>query len=352
MPSKAEIYRGYVYPLASKLDAEDAHDMAIQMLYSLQNYPFTKKILERALTEKGERYMSENLGVVVGGITFDNPLVAAAGFDKNGKAADALYALGFSSVVVGSVTSARQAGNRRPRIRRAPNENLVNSMGFPSDGVSIVKQNLEKYTERDYPIGISIGLNKDVEHDVAAPAYAHVAGELAECADYFEINVSSPNTPLLRDLQSSAYLTDIVCLVRKVSSKPVFLKISPDLSTEQLDEIIQFATDQELPIVATNTSNNATLKSSLGEKWEHVPGGVSGTAIENLSNRVIYHITRNSQVEVVGVGGVRDYDSAMRKFDAGAKLLQVYTGLVYEGPDLPSRLNRQIHEQSTRKTKQ
>ncbi len=344
MPSRAEIYNNAVYPALRNLDAERVHDASVSALHLIESHPYLLRLMEGLFCEQGHRFEDNRLKVEVGGLMFENPIALAAGFDKQGRAVNSLYRLGFSSVVVGSVTVEPQPGNPKPRIFRPSNDSLLNQMGFPSEGVAAMARNLKNYQDRDFPIGVSIGLNKGVAAKDAPQAYALVAQELAMSADYFEINVSSPNTKGLRDLQNPEYLTDIVEAVQNVSSVPLFLKISPELSVGQIDSVIQLAFDRGLSIVATNTSANEDIKAEFGNDWTRLAGGVSGAAIEQISNRIIEHITKESGVGVVGVGGVRDLPSALRKFSAGARSLQVYTGFVMGGggANFPSRLNREL----------
>ena len=344
MPSRAEIYKDYAYPVLKKFDAERIHDVSIDLLHLSESHPHLLRLMEGLACEGGQRFEDERLRVGVGGIMFENPIALAAGFDKQGRAVDSLYRLGFSSVVVGSVTQEPQPGNSKPRVFRPTNDSLLNRMGFPSEGVEAMARSLKNYPDRKYPIGVSIGLNKGVLLTEAPAAYAAVAQKLSDSADYFEINVSSPNTERLRDLQNKIYLIDVVEAVQAVSQKPLFLKVSPDLSVNQLDDVIDVSTERGLSIVATNTSINQSVKSGLGSTWSNEQGGVSGAAIEQISNHVIRHIARESDVEVIGVGGVRDLSSALLKFEAGAKSLQVYSGFVMGdgGPSFPSRLNNEL----------
>lgn len=346
MPSRAEFYSRVVYPAFSKMDPEASHERAIRALQLLESNPFLLKVAERVCCNNSKRFKDPTLAVEVGGIELENPVILAAGFTKNAKGIRALKALGFSSIVAGTVTVNSQKGKDKPRIFRPTSDALINRMGFPNDGLQAVKHNLSKYQNRNFPIGISIGPNREIRAEEVPDQYRLLSRELDNLVDYFEINVSSPNTEGLRAHQAKESLEKIIKAVREETTKPLFLKISPDLTVGQLDEIIQIATDHNLAIVATNTSTNKTIKSSLGEHWKSEQGGVSGAPIEKLSNLIIKHITDHSSVDVVGCGGVRDIYSAKRKFNSGAKAIQIYSGLVTRngGPDFPSRLVRELSE--------
>ncbi len=347
-----ERYKKQIYPFSEHLDPETAHDLTVQMLHLAEAYPFTLKVLERALCIEGKRHEDERLHICVKGIELENPLTVAAGFDKEGECLKSLYALGFSAVVAGTVTEYPQKGNPRPRIRRVK-PSLINSMGFPSHGIDVLRENLSRYRGQDFPVGVSIGINKNIPSDEAALMYRKTLKKIYPYADYFEINVSSPNTPGLTSLQDKEKLIQIVSNLRYAmldmgSLKPLFVKISPDLTARQIDDVIDAALTYDFAIVATNTTQNPLLKSHLG--LHSAAGGLSGEILRELSNKVIRHIYKEAsgKVQIVGAGGVTNSDNALNKIMLGARSLAVYTGFVFEGPQMASKVNEEISEWMTR----
>lgn len=343
MGSRSEFYERFALPLSTAIikDPEILHHAGINLLKSVQNSPIASTLLEKALI--GERFKSERLQVNISGITLESPIVLAAGFDKNAECINSLYSLGFSSIVAGTVVRNKQTGNPPPRIFRPQTGSLLNHMGFPSEGINNFLDNLEKYKNRNYPLGVSIGINKNVAHSDAPNEYAYLAQSLHNLADYLEINVSSPNTPGLRNLQDKFYLRDILDAIRQ-TTMPIFVKVSPDLNKKELDEIIDLCLEYNCGIVATNTSIDQTLKNLLSPKYSQKPGGLSGKIIYDRSNEVLSHIhsESNGKIELVGAGGIQNAQDAIQKIKLGAKSLQVYTGFIYKGPSFANDLNQQI----------
>lgn len=330
---RPEQYQKYIWPILEKTNPNVAHEKAIEWLEKVQELPFGSAVIERLLV--GERFESDRLRVDIAGLHLDNPLILAAGFDKNGRVVEAMHALGFSSVVVGTVTEWPQEGLPGQTIFRPEEGVLINRMGFPNIGMQGVESNLRKYGARNYPIGVSI----------SAAAKLRVFKELGKVADYVVINASSPNTPGLRYLQSQEVLKSIV--EQLDLAQPIFVKVSPDINWTDLDGVIRLVIDGGLAgIVATNTTTDRGIKVSLGGRWENQAGGVSGFPLENKSNDVIRHIYEESggQVEIMGVGGVDSLESVLAKFSAGAKVVKLLTGLVYKGPGLPNQLNRELDQ--------
>ncbi len=289
---------------------------------------------------------------MLAGVELDNPVMVGAGWGKAGTAVAALYALGFSGVEVGSVLARPQPGNPKPRQFVVRPGVAINSLGFNSPGVDAVARNLEAYRGSDIPIGISIGKNQDVQPEDVAEAHAAVARAMYPYAAYFAINVSSPNTPGLRELQDRGPLTDIVRAVlgatrRLGPPKPLFVKIAPELTDSAVEEVIRVVADNGLAgIIATNTTDNPEYKARYGERWRNQPGGLSGddTEYRKLSTAKIAHIYRETGggMEIIGVGGVKDGATAVEKIRAGANIVQVVTALRGEGPAIAGRINRGI----------
>jgi dihydroorotate dehydrogenase len=345
------MYKEFIDPVLMRLDSETWHTRAKAALHLAETTTFTLKLLE-LFADHHQRFSDERLRVCLGGATFDNPVMVGAGWDKAGQAVKALYTLGFAGVEVGTVVAYAQAGNPKPRqFMLAPGVTL-NRLGFNSPGMETVAQNLAKYQGRGIPIGISLGKNKEVEAKDAPEAHARVAQKLYAYATYFAINVSSPNTPGLRELQDKQPLTDIAQAVnatmeRMGGKKPLFVKVAPELAREAVDDVIDVVLHNGLTgIIASNTTTNPALKATYGEQWRNAAGGLSGDDPDyrKMATEQIAHIYRETKgrIDIIGVGGVKDAQTALEKIKAGAKVVQVVTAIRGEGTALPGRINRGI----------
>jgi dihydroorotate dehydrogenase len=343
-----KMYKEIMRPLLGRLDSETWHSRARDALHVAEITPFTLKFLEQ-FAYRRQRVCDERLQVVVDGVTFENPVLVGAGWDKVGHAVKALYTLGFAGVEVGSVLASPQDGNPKPRQFMLSPDVALNRLGFNSPGMHVVARNLAGYAGSGIPIGISIGKNKEVEAKDAAQVHAVVAERLYKYAAYFAVNVSSPNTPGLRALQEKGPLTDIVQAVNAVMEqlggrKPLFVKIAPELSHGAIDDVIQVVLENHLTgIIATNTTINPDIKAKYGERWRNEAGGLSGddSDYRAMATAIVAHIYRATQGKLIimGVGGVKDTDTALAKIKAGATLVQVVTGIRGEGTSLPGRIN-------------
>ena len=344
------IYKTFLRPVLDRLDSETWHHNVKELMHVCEFSGLTLRLLELAASG-GSRFGNRRLAVTVAGIPFENPLIVGAGWDKTGRALWALYSIGFAGVEVGSVVERSQRGNPRPRQFMVTPDVCLNSLGLNSPGMDAVLENLRWYGHLDMPVGINLGINSDVSHEDAPRAYAAVARKFRSDASYFAINVSSPNTPGLRKLQDGGRLKEIIRAVTEslVDSsgvgRPLFVKISPDLSIEAIDDLLGVVIDSGISgVIATNTSDNRALKRKYGAKWEGLPGGISGNDSEyrSLSTSIISHIYRTvgGKLEIIGVGGVSDAASALEKLRAGAKALQVVTGLRGEGLSVANSINR------------
>jgi dihydroorotate dehydrogenase len=345
------MYKEIIDPALMKLDSETWHTRAREALHVAEATTFTLKLLEQ-FADHRQRFTDARLSVVLGAVEFDNPVVVGAGWDKAGRAVKALYTLGFSGVEVGTVVAYPQEGNPKPRqFMLAPGVTL-NRLGFNSPGMETVAHNLARYKGSGVPIGISLGQNKEVAVEDAPQAHATVAEKLYDYAAYFAINVSSPNTPGLRALQDKKPLTDIVQAVNETMDriggrKPLFVKIAPELSHGAVNDVIDVVLDNGLTgIIATNTTVNQDIKAKYGERWRNEAGGLSGDDPEyrKMATEKVAHIYRGTQgrIDIIGVGGVKDAQTALEKIKAGAKVVQVVTGIRGEGTALPGRINRGI----------
>lgn len=289
------------------------------------------------------------------GIDFPNPVGLAAGFDKNATMYNELKECGFGFIEIGTLTPVGQPGNDKPRLFRLPqDEAIINRMGFNNDGVEAAIKKL-KIRDSKLIIGGNIGKNKATPNELATKDYQLSFHALYDHVDYFVVNVSSPNTPNLRALQDKEPLTELLNTLvneRKVKdqSKPILLKIAPDLSNEQLDDIIDIVKETQIDgVIATNTTISRSNLHSDHISIEKIgPGGLSGKPLKERSTEVIKYLKTNSNnaFPIIGVGGIHSPEDALEKLDAGADLVQIYTGFIYSGPKLIKRINKAILERS------
>jgi dihydroorotate dehydrogenase len=324
-------YQRLVRPLLFSLSPEAAHNLAIRNLRAVSEWP--------AVLRQLERFQAPPKPTTVFGLTFPNPVGLAAGFDKNGVAIPAWAALGFGFVEVGTVTAKPQSGNPKPRIFRYPEQQaLINRLGFNNDGADVVAARLRSLRESGrwpaIPIGINLGKSKVTPLDEAVDDYLYSFRLLAPLADYVVLNVSSPNTPGLRSLQKHDALEHLLRAIRReneTGGKAILVKIAPDLSVAELEQIITTSEQNGIAgIIATNT----TLDHSAIPKAVDQIGGLSGRPLFPRSTEFVRAIRARSQLPIIASGGISDAPTAREKLEAGAQLLQVYTGYVYRGPGL------------------
>lgn len=321
------LYESLVQPLLFKLDPERAHEEVSGLMALLAPLPGAGAVLS-ALTGRAP----QGLAKTVFGLEFANPVGLAAGFDKDGLLAPLLSALGFGFIEIGSVTLEPQPGNPRPRLFRLPESGaLINRMGFNSEGARLVARRLASQRRPSVPLGINLGLNKGTEPSKAPAAYARTLRILAAHGDYFVVNVSSPNTPGLRDLQKVTDLSAILEAVQDAnpSRKPVLLKLSPDLAAEDLVAAVETAGKLAQGLVVSNTT---VSRDGIDEKWRGEAGGLSGRPLKARSTEMVRLVRGMTKLPIIGVGGIATAEDAKRRLDASADLVQLYTSLVYEGP--------------------
>ena len=329
-------YKKLIRPILFGLDAERAHELAILGLKT--------GLVPRAKSITDDRLVSEHWG-----LTFPNPVGLAAGFDKNCSVAGPLINLGFGFVETGTVTPRPQVGNPKPRMFRLTEDNaIINRLGFNNIGLTAFKNNLEKWKSQ-FPgaiIGANIGKNKDTEDDTSD--YKSGIETLNDISDYLVINISSPNTPNLRDIQNIDRLRELLAVVGQAregqsKSTPILLKIAPDLAQEDLEEIADECLKNKIDgIIATNTT--IARPTSLASDKKDEAGGLSGEPLFDPSTaalRRLFSITRN-KIPLVGVGGVSSGKQLIDKIRAGASLVQIYSAMIYEGPYLAAKLNREL----------
>ena len=333
------------------MDAESAHGLTI-------------KALKAGIFIPAPKQKDRRLSVQKAGLNFLNPLGIAAGFDKNAEVFDPMLRCGFGMVECGTVTPMPQAGNPKPRLFRLTEDKaVINRMGFNNSGAAALSQKLDAHwPERNYPIpiGINLGKSKITALEKAAEDYRKSFELLKEQGSYFVVNVSSPNTPGLRSLQAKEQLTPILKSLQtaNTANKPLLVKISPDLATEDIHDIVQLAQDCSLSgIIATNTTINksqlqAQTLAETGKAVKDEAGGISGAPVTQRSTEVIRLIHQQTQgtLPIIGVGGIFTADDAWAKITAGASLLQTYTGWVYEGPtmvkEILNGLTQKLNEHS------
>lgn len=343
------MYRRLILPLLFRFDAETIHHFATSTLKLLLAVPGMSALCRKVYTIDDPR-----LARTVFGLTFPNPVGLAAGFDKNAELVSELSDLGFGFVEIGTVTPRPQPGNPKPRLfRLKADQGLINRMGFNNKGSGPAAGRLRHFAQtkgnRRVIIGGNIGKNKDTANENALSDYLICFRELFDAVDYFAVNVSSPNTPGLRDLQEREPLTRLLSALQKENNarpapKPILLKIAPDLTDGQLDDIIGIVTDTGIAgVIATNTTISRGGLATPAQAVEQMgPGGVSGKPVRNRSTEVIRYLHQQSggAFPIIGVGGINSADDAREKLAAGASLVQLYTGFIYEGPAVAKRINR------------
>lgn len=329
-----------------QLDPETIHEKVIDLNRLVRKQPLALDIL-RGVTSRNQKSTQVNLN----GINFPNIIGLAAGFDKNASAVDLLQALGFGFLEVGTITPKAQPGNPKPRLfRLRADQAIINRMGFNNDGINQLVANLQN-ARRWVPIGINIGKNKNTPLDDAWEDYVKCLEGGWHWGDYFTVNISSPNTKNLRDLQSESFLTP---LIKKILQKrdelqtstgkhrPVWLKIAPDLSNEELEVISGIAMDLKLD--ALIVSNTTIGRENLRSFHRHEEGGLSGKPLKQKSDEALAKVASftKGDIPIIGVGGIFTGADAFRKICLGASLVQVYTGLIYQGPMMVRQMLKEL----------
>ncbi|MGZ5242542.1 MAG: quinone-dependent dihydroorotate dehydrogenase [Bacteroidia bacterium] len=328
-----------------KMDAEQAHHFTMRLLSVARFMPFFNTFFSGKLKDE------KHLGKTVAGLYFPNPIGMAAGFDKNALYLDTLAQLGFGFIEIGTVTPKPQEGNPKPRLFRLPQDQaLINRMGFNNDGAEVIASRL-KNRNKNIVVGGNIGKNKVTPNESAVSDYLICFEALYEYVDYFVVNVSSPNTPNLRELQDKDALYELLNSVQqanmqKPKQKPVFLKIAPDLSNSQLDEIIEIVKQTNIAgIIATNTTiSREGLKTDKAEVEKIGAGGLSGKPLTERAIQILQYLRKNlpKEIALISSGGVMTAEDAANRLKSGADLVQLYTGFIYEGPQLIKRIKQKL----------
>lgn len=340
------MYKTIIRPILFLFKPETIHQIVFLKLKVASIIPGIPALMRACFTVKHEG-LERNLF----GITFPNPIGLAAGLDKDAEVSDMLGIMGFGFVEIGTVTPRPQPGNERPRLFRLTKDKaLINRMGFNNKGVEFAVSKLKQRNTKVI-IGGNIGKNKTTPNDKALEDYLKCLKGLYVYVDYFVVNVSSPNTPNLRELQEKEPLKQLLTslkneILKYDRKKPILLKIAPDLTNSQLDDVIEIVSETGIDgIVATNTTIE---RYGLSYSDEHVEslgaGGLSGKPLRKRSTEIIRYISEKSggTIPIIGVGGIFSEEDAIEKLEAGASLIQLYTGFIYEGPWLVKRINRRL----------
>lgn len=340
------MYRTFLRPLLFLIYPEKVHHLIVSIVKIGFLIPGI-----RSLVASIYRIKDKHLETVVCGIKFSNPVGLAAGFDKNATFFNEFSAFGFSHIELGTITPVGQPGNKKPRSFRLPKDHaLINRMGFNNRGAELITKNLIK-RKSDIIIGGNIGKNKITDNEFATQDYITCFKKINPYIDYVAINISSPNTPNLRELHNKEPLNNLLKKLSELNRslkkpKPIFLKISPDLTNKQIDDILDAVKVNDISgIIATNTTiSRENLITDAKYVEEIGPGGLSGRPLKDRSTEVIRYIYNKTsgKLPIIGVGGIMSPEDAMEKLEAGATLVQIYTGFIYEGPALVKRINKAI----------
>ena len=339
------IYKHIIRRFLFFFNPEFSHNMALYLLKCLFVIPGVYSLFCYLYCINNRR-LERNIF----GLNFKNPVGLAAGFDKNAEVFNEFSSFGFGFIEIGTVTPLAQSGNDKPRLFRLPNDNaLINRMGFNNDGIElIVKRLKKKYT--DIIIGGNIGKNKITPNEIAHQDYLTCFKQIALHVDYVVLNISSPNTPGLRELQNKKYLEKLLSDIQKLNQKdyrkPILIKISPDLNYPQIDEILELIDRFNISgIIATNTSSKREMLNSESIFLDKIGnGGLSGTPLKNKSKKIIsyIHSKRGKSLPIIAVGGIMNGIDALEFLNAGASLVQLYTGFIYNGPSIVKNINKEL----------
>ncbi|HIE35561.1 MAG TPA: quinone-dependent dihydroorotate dehydrogenase [Campylobacterales bacterium] len=315
------------------LDPEDAHNIVENLSKLIQKSPFLLETLKKRYFVDDKRLSQQIFGK-----TFQNPVGLAAGFDKNATMIKTMAAVGFGFVEIGTITPKPQSGNPKPRIFRYPElESIQNSMGFNNDGMEKIAKRIKDIYPFDIPIGINIGKNKTTPQEDAIKDYKVLIEKFKDICDYMVINISSPNTPNLRDLQNENFIKDIFLVAKEVTDRPVLLKIAPDMSCQQAVDLACLAVDNKADgIIATNTTTDYSLIKD-SKKF----GGISGKVLKKKSFEIFKAISKElfGKTILISVGGIDTPLEAYKRIKAGASLIELFSGLIFKGPFLVKNIN-------------
>lgn len=325
-------------PFLFKLEPEEAHKIIECLCQIAPKIPMLLAALSKRFCIQDEA-LAQNIN----GLDFYNPVGLAAGFDKNALMIESLCALGFSHLELGAVTPFLQIGNEKPRLwRHIQEESLQNAMGFNNQGAEIIAQRLEQYYPFVLPLGINIGKNKTTPQEKAQDDYITLAQKFKDVSDYLSLNLSSPNTPNLRDLQNEAFINELLKSLIAFYPKSIYLKISPDLAIDEILKLSEAAINAGIKgLILTNTTLDYNLVANPKEK-----GGISGKVLANKSKTILKEVAKTfyKKTTLISVGGISNAQEAYERLKLGASLIQVYSAMIFEGPSLVFNLNKGILE--------
>ena len=346
------MYKLVIRSLLFLFPPETAHNIVVFLLKGFFSFPGKRWLARRSYSVKDERLKKKLFG-----LTFENPVGLAAGFDKNAEIFEEMACFGFGFIEIGTITPKPQPGNDKPRLfRLVKDKALINRMGFNNDGVKIIAERLKKRKNFKILIGGNIGKNKNTSNENAIADYEYCFEKLFDYVDFFVVNVSSPNTPNLRNLQDKEPLKNLLLRLklfnqklsndRYSNTKPILLKIAPDLTDGQLDDIIQIIRETKIDgVVATNTTISREGLQTENHKLQTIGlGGLSGKPLTKRSTVVIKYLSERlgKDFPIIASGGIHSGKDALEKLQAGASLVEIYTGFIYEGPLLVKKINETI----------
>jgi len=344
------MYKILIRPILFLFDPEKVHYFTFSVVKFIHKIPFIPGII-RSMFQVNDKRLERT----VFGITFKNPVGLAAGFDKNAVIYNELANFGFGFIEIGTVTPKGQIGNPKQRLfRLKDDQGIINRMGFNNDGIAPAIENLKK-NKGQVIIGGNLGKNTATTPENYTQDYCEVFKALHQYVDYFVLNVSCPNVGSHAKLNDKDYLIELISTVQELntkeaSQKPILLKIAPDLNNDQLDEIIELVAETKIDgVIASNTSTTRNNLKASNERLQEIGnGGVSGQPIKAQSTKVIQYLAdhSNKSFPIIGVGGIHSAEDALEKLEAGADLVQIFTGFIYEGPSLIKKINKAILKQS------
>lgn len=330
-----------IRPYLYKYDAEKVHNLAMKVMKLPQKIPLFESMIARYYCR-----IHDNLAQNIHGLKFYNPIGLASGFDKNAEAVRPLASLGFGYLELGSITQMPQDGNEKPRIfRHVAEDSLQNAMGFNNIGARGMLANLKEVYPFCIPLGINIGKNKNIAQGDALKNYELSLDTLKDYGDYFAFNISSPNTPGLRDLQNESFVSDLLKMAKAITNKPLFIKISPDMDIDSMLRVCESAIANGVHgIIATNTSIDYTLVANPFKRDGASIGGISGKALAQKSKEILKILGQNfhKKTTLIAVGGIYNANEAYERIKLGASLVQILSGMIYEGPSIICRINNEL----------
>ncbi len=337
-------YMGFynkIKPYLYKYDAEKVHNLAMGIMHLPQKIPLLESMIVRCYCR-----IHDSLAQDIHNLHFYNPIGLASGFDKNAEAVRALASLGFGYLELGSVTHMPQDGNEKPRLfRHVAEESLQNAMGFNNIGARGMLANLKEIYPFCIPLGINIGKNKNIAQGDSLKNYELSLDTLKDYGDYFTFNLSSPNTPGLRDLQNEKFVAELITMAKSITQKPLFIKISPDMAIDSMLAVCDVAITSGISgIIATNTSTDYSLVANPEKRDNACFGGISGKVLASRSKEILKILGQHfyKKTTLIAVGGIYNADEAYERIKLGASLVQILSSMIYGGPTIVAKINNEL----------